>query len=75
MKSSFNKYRRIEITLARLRRGHTILTKSYLMEGGTQTDPAGCDRSSICITVKHILVEWPKIYDGTESTGTKVTLV
>ena len=49
--SSHNKSRRIETVLARLRLGHTNVTRVYLMQG--QTEPPECDRCRVIITVKH----------------------
>ena len=56
--SSYNKNRRIETVLSRLRIGHTNITHSYLMQG--QANPPECERCRKCITVKHILVECSK---------------
>ena len=52
--SSHNKSRRIETVLARLRLGHTNITRVYLMQG--QTEPPECDRCRVTITVKHLLL-------------------
>ena len=57
-KSSYNKYRRIETILSRLRIGHTNITHSYLMQG--QANPPECERCWKNITVKHILLECRK---------------
>ena len=56
--SSCNKNRRVETALTRLRIGHTNLTHSYLMVRGI--DPPVCDRCSVQVTVKHILIECEK---------------
>ena len=56
--SSYNKNRRIETVLARLRIGHSNLTHSYLMQG--HADPLECDRCRQPTTVKHILLECRK---------------
>ena len=57
--STFQKIRREEVILARLRIGHCKLTHGYLMS--TPHDPPPiCDECNILITVKHILVECPK---------------
>ena len=55
---SHNKSRRIETVLARLRLGHTNITRVYLMQG--QTEPPECDRCRVTITVKHLLLECRK---------------
>ena len=51
--SSFQKERRVEIVLTRLRIGHTWLTHKYILEGGSAPLCAGCD---VALTVEHILV-------------------
>ena len=56
--SSYQKRRKIETVLARLRIGHTNVTHSYLMEG--QSDPPQCNRCNAAVTVKHLLVECRK---------------
>ena len=58
--SSYNKNRRLETALCRLRIGHTNITHTYLMEGNT--NPPICVRCRVPITVKHLLVQCRK-YD------------
>lgn len=48
--------RRFEISLARLRIGHTHLTHSFLM---TRDSPPLCPICSVLLTVSHILVDCP----------------
>ena len=59
-KTSHNKERKIEVTLTRLRIGHTNLTHSHLM-----TNPPGdapeCDRCRAPLTVKHVLDTCPAL--------------
>ena len=55
---SHNKSRRRETVLARLRLGHTNITRVYLMQG--QTEPPECDRCRVTITVKLLLLECRK---------------
>ena len=56
--SSFNKNRRKETVLSRLRLGHTNITHAYLMQG--QSDPPECDSCRCSITVKHLLLDCRK---------------
>ena len=56
--SSYNKSRRIETALSRLRIGHTNITHAYLME--RLANPPECESCRVPITVKHILVECRK---------------
>ena len=56
--SSYNKSRRIETVLSRLRIGHTNNTHAYLME--RFANPLECESCRVPITVKHILVECRK---------------
>ena len=56
--SSFNKNRRKETVLSRLRLGHTNLSHAYLMHG--QPDPPECDTCRCSITVKHLLLDCRK---------------
>ena len=51
--SVFNKDRRTEVVLARLRIGHTRLTHKFLLEGSDAPECAHCDCP---LTVEHILV-------------------
>ena len=57
-KSSFNKSRRIETALSRLRIGHTNITHAYLMQ--SQANPPKYERCREIITVKHLLLECRK---------------
>ena len=52
--------RRWEITLCRLRIGHTRLTHGYLMAGDYQPF---CDDCLVPLTVRHLLVECPSLGD------------
>ena len=65
--SSHNKSRWIETVLARLRLGHTNITRVYLMQG--QTEPPECDRCRVTITVKHLLLECRKFYSQLNTSG------
>ena len=56
--SSYNKSRRIETVLSRLRIGHTNITHAYLMERFAK--PSECESCRVPITVKHLLVECRK---------------
>ena len=49
-----SKSRHTEVTLTRLRTGHTHSTHSHLLSGG---DPPLCDRCGEALTVLHILIE------------------
>ena len=51
--SSFQKDRRTEVVLSRLRIGHTKLTHKFILEGGSA--PV-CDRCDVALSVEHILV-------------------
>ena len=52
--TSYNKNRRLEVVLSRLRLGHTRITHGYLMEN----KPAPiCQRCNVSLTVKHILID------------------
>ena len=51
--SSFQKNRRTERILTRLRIGHTRVTHSFLFEG---TTPPECEHCQVQLTVEHILV-------------------
>ena len=56
--SSFQKDRRTEVVLSRLRIGHTLLTHGYLMN--TQHDPIPqCTQCRTTLTIKHILIDCP----------------
>ena len=55
--SSYQKVRKYEVILARLRIGHTRLTHGHLMRG--EPLPPYCDNCVIPVTIKHILVECP----------------
>ena len=54
--SSFQKDRRMEVVLGRLRIGHSRLTHNYLLEGG---DAPVCDHCGGILSVEHILVLCP----------------
>lgn len=54
--SSYNKVRRVEVVLTRLRIGHTRLTHGHLMEGRPLPY---CDDCLVPLTIKHILAECP----------------
>jgi len=55
--SSHHRTRRVEITMARLRLGHTRMTHGFLMERG---EPPICDTCQTQISVQHILTECTK---------------
>ena len=55
--SSFQKDRRVEIVLSRLRMGHTWLTHKFILEGGTAPVCAQC---AVPLSVEHILVQCVK---------------
>ena len=55
--SSFQKERRNEIALTRLRIGHTRLTHQYIVEGSDAPVCAPCDE---VLSVEHILVHCPR---------------
>ena len=55
--SSFQKDRRSEIILSRLRIGHTRLTHQFILEGG---DAPVCARCDSPLSVEHILVHCPQ---------------
>ena len=57
--SSTHKTRRVEVTLCRLRIGHTLTTHRHLMK---REDPPICAYCTDYLTVKHILIDCP----GTE---------
>lgn len=59
--SSYQKTRKEEVTLTRLRIGHTNLTHEYLMRGARI--PTYCQGCLVPITVKHILEECPEYAD------------
>lgn len=71
-KSSYNKNRRTETVLARLRIGHTNITHAYLMQG--QSNPPICDRCNSPITVKHLLIECRKFDSHRNKYFTRPTL-
>ena len=52
--SSHHKVRRVEVTLCRLRIGHTLPTHRYLME---RSGPPVCQHCNVLLSVKHLLVE------------------
>ena len=52
--TSFNKNRRWEVVLSRLRLGHTRVTHGFLMEN---KPPAICQFCSVPLTINHILIE------------------
>ena len=54
--SSFHPIRRVEVVLTRLRIGHTRLTHSYILEGGSVPT---CDHCDHLLSVEHILVHCP----------------
>ena len=54
--SSYQKHRKHQIILTRLRIGHTLLTHRYLMESGR---PPYCGDCLVPLTVRHILAECP----------------
>ena len=54
MEAKLKKNRKEEITLSRLRIGHTRITHSYLLEGKQQLMCYACQTK---YTVKHILIE------------------
>ena len=54
--SSYQKDRRTEIILSRLRIGHTHLTHKFLLEG---SDAPECARCNTALSVEHILVHCP----------------
>ena len=58
-KQSFRKNRKEEITLSRLRIGHTRITHSYLLKG-KQQQPM-CYAYQTKYTVKHILIEYTNL--------------
>ena len=62
--SSYNKNRRQETALCRLRIGHTNITHAFLME--RNRNPPVCERCRVPITVKHLLVQCRK-YDATRN--------
>ena len=55
--SSFQKERRYEIALTRLRIGHTRLTHQYILEGSDAPTCVQCDE---LLSVEHILVHCPR---------------
>ena len=55
--SSFQKDRRTEIVLSRLRMGHTALTHKFILEGSTAPI---CARCAVPLSVEHILVQCVK---------------
>jgi len=56
--SSLHNKRKIEVTLTRLRIGHTRITHGYLMKG--RRIPDYCDWCLVPLTVIHILLECPE---------------
>ena len=56
--SSYRKSREEEVTLCRLRTGHTYATHSYLFLGAERPVCLGCGSS---LSVKHILIECPRL--------------
>lgn len=54
--SAYHKNRKTEVTLCRVRIGHTLKTHRYLME---KTDPPLCVHCDSIMTVKHSLLECP----------------
>ena len=54
--SSYNRDRRMEVVLCRLRIGHTLLTHSFLME---RRPPPFCMDCIVPLTVEHIVAECP----------------
>ena len=56
--SSFQKDRRIEVVLSRLRIGHTLLTHGYLMKSPHDPIPE-CPQCKTRVTVKHIFNDCP----------------
>ena len=56
--SSYRKSREEEVTLCRLRTGHTHATHSYLFLGAERPVCLGCGSS---LSVKHILIECPRL--------------
>ena len=56
--SSFQKERRIEVMLSRLRIGHTLFTHGYLMKNPHDPIPE-CPQCRTTLTVKHIFNECP----------------
>ena len=54
--SSYQKDRRVEVSLCRLRIGHTLTTHQHLMERRPQET---CTRCDVPLTVKHILLTCP----------------
>ena len=55
---NFGMSRIFEITLCRLRIGHTRLTHGYLMTGDAQPS---CNDCLVPLTVKHLLIECPSL--------------
>ena len=55
-RSATRKSRKEEVTLCRLRIGHTLATHGYLLCGG---DSALCNRCGSFLTVKHVLINCP----------------
>lgn len=54
--SSEREKRQTEVSLARLRIGHTLITHGYLMEGGRRPE---CDDCHVPLTVMHFMAECP----------------
>ena len=59
--SSCCRERRLEVTLARLRIGHTRLTHAHLME---RRPPPLCDHCDVALTVLHVIAECPRHNDA-----------
>ena len=55
--SSFQRSRRTEVVLTRLRIGHTYLTHNFILEGSNAPECACCDS---LLTIEHILVHCPR---------------
>ena len=56
-RSSYQKVRKHEVVLTRLRIGHTLLTHGHLMVG--RLIPSYCDSCLVPMTVSHLLTECP----------------
>ena len=59
--SGYQKIRKTEVVLSRLRIGHTHITHQFLLEGGSAPECARCDE---VLSVEHILVRC-QIYNAT----------
>ena len=55
--SSYQRDRRVEVVLTRLRIGHTYLTHRFLLEG---SDAPECAQCGTTLSVEHILVRCPQ---------------